>query len=73
MIRSLLLALSMLLLTAAPSFAAAATRPNAAQRYWRDFKEFWGEAFASQSGVVLVALGVGAVAMFIITRGKWKK
>ena len=29
--------------------------------------------FQKQNGVVLVVLGVGAVALFIITRGKWKK
>jgi hypothetical protein len=64
--------LGVLLMTAAPAFAAV-TRPNAAQRYWRDFKEFWGGAFANQSAVVMITLGFGAIAMFIITRGKWKK
>ena len=29
--------------------------------------------FQKQNGVVMGVLGVGAVSLFIITRGKWKK
>jgi hypothetical protein len=68
----MLVALNIALLSAMPALAAA-TKPNAAQRYWRDFKGYWYNTFESQSGVVLFALAVGALAMFIITRGKWKK
>ncbi len=64
--------LSVLFLSAAPAFAVV-TKPSAVGRYWRDFKEFWGGAFANQNAVVLITLAFGAVAMFIITRGKWKK
>lgn len=67
-------AVSLVMLTAANAFAGQyVTKPSAVGRYWRDFKEYWGSAFASQSAVVLVTLAAGAVAMFIITRGKWKK
>jgi hypothetical protein len=65
------LALGGVLLTASPCLAEH--KPTAVGRYWRDFKEFWSSAFECQSGVVLVTLAAGAVAMFIITRGKWKK
>ena len=41
--------------------------------YWTGFWEHWGGYFKQQSGVVMIALGVGAVSLFIITRGKWKK
>jgi hypothetical protein len=41
--------------------------------YWRGFIKWWVELFKSQNGVVMIALGVGVVSLFIITRGKWKK
>lgn len=63
--------LFVLSVTAAPALAAG--RPSAAGRYWRNFKEYWSTAFESQNAIVMVTLAVGAVAMFIITRGKWKK
>lgn len=66
-----LLAVSILLLTATPAFAAQ--KPSAVARYWRDFKEFWLGAFENQSAVVMITIGVGIVATFIITRGKWRK
>ncbi|CAN5428290.1 hypothetical protein BH11PLA2_BH11PLA2_11810 [soil metagenome] len=71
-LRLALFALLTLGLTASQSFAAV-NKPSAVGRYWRDFKEYWTGAFENQGAVVLVALGAGAVAMFIITRGKWKK
>jgi hypothetical protein len=42
-------------------------------QYWYGFKQFWGEVFGSVGGVVLVVLVVGAISLFIITRGKWRK
>jgi hypothetical protein len=41
--------------------------------YWYGFKKFWGEIFGSVGGVVLIALVVGVISIFIITRGKWRK
>jgi len=41
--------------------------------YWEGFTEFWTGRLKRTDGVVLLALGVGAVALFIITRTKWKK
>jgi hypothetical protein len=41
--------------------------------YWYGFKKFWGEVFGSVGGVVLIALVVGVISIFIITRGKWRK
>ena len=41
--------------------------------YWNDFVEHWMGQLKKQNGVVLFALGVGAVGLLIITRGKWVK
>jgi hypothetical protein len=41
--------------------------------FWQSFIEYWQQLFQKQNGVVLGVLGVGAVALFIITRGKWNK
>lgn len=41
--------------------------------YWSNFIKWWGNLIGSQSGVVLVAMAVGAASLFIITRGKWHK
>ena len=41
--------------------------------YWHGFIDHWSEAFKKQSGVIMIALGLGAVSLFIITRGKWRK
>ena len=45
----------------------------AGQSYINGFLEHWSNVFTKQSAVVMLALGVGAVALFIITRAKWKK
>ncbi len=42
-------------------------------RFWVGFKSFWGNQFGSIGGVVGLGLLTGAVSVFIITRGKWKK
>jgi hypothetical protein len=62
-------------LTPAPLPAAgpAATAPFARASYWDGFAEFWSGRLKRTDGVVLVALAVGAVSLFIITRAKWKK
>jgi hypothetical protein len=41
--------------------------------YWQGFVEFWSGTFKKQNGVVMFALLVGALSLFIITRGKWRK
>ena len=45
----------------------------AAGSYWHGFVEFWTGSLKKQSGITLAILGVGAVCLFIITRGKWRK
>jgi hypothetical protein len=41
--------------------------------YWSQFVNHWTGYFGKQNGVIMFALGLGAVSLFIITRGKWKK
>lgn len=41
--------------------------------YWDEFFKYWKSLFQKQNGVVMGVLGVGVVALFIITRGKWRK
>jgi hypothetical protein len=41
--------------------------------YWQGFKKFWTDYLGKTDGVVLTALVVGAISLFIITRGKWLK
>jgi hypothetical protein len=78
MSRSLAFALGLLavLLTTAPAAAAEPAGPLFAgtfREYWRGFVDFWTSAFLKQNGIVMLVLGLGAVGIFIITRGKWKK
>jgi hypothetical protein len=65
-----------LAMSASPLAAAdpgsASTTPLVAS-YWDGFVDHWMSAIKKQNGVILVALGVGAVSLFIITRGKWRK
>src|SRR5205823_2683049 len=61
-----------------PSPAAAADAPpalfaSAFRGYWQGFLDFWSGGLQKQNGIVMFALAVGAVALFIITRGKWRK
>ena len=67
-----LLAACLLLLACAP---AVAGEPGGAVfgDYWQGFLDYWKAMFQKQNGVVLGVLGVGALALFIITRGKWRK
>ena len=72
--RPMLLAALALLVLALP--ASAADAPSSAPLfagYWSSFIEHWGNYFKKQNGVIMAALGLGAVSLFIITRGKWKK
>lgn len=64
-----------LALTPAPLPAAdpGATAAFARTSYWDGFAEFWTGRIKRTDGIVLLAVGVGAVSLFIITRAKWKK
>ena len=53
--------------------ASAAGGPVVGASYWAGFTDFWAGAFKKQGGIVWLTLGVGAVCVFILTRGKWKK
>jgi len=59
-----LLAAGLLLLAPRPAFAGG---------YWYGFKSFWLSFVRDTDGVVITALVVGAIGLFIITRGKWLK
>ena len=61
------------LLLALLGLVAAAPFASARESYIDGFINHWSNAFKSQSSIVLVALGVGVVGVFIITRAKWKK
>ncbi|MFM8272272.1 MAG: hypothetical protein ACKODX_08035 [Gemmata sp.] len=67
-----LFALALLALPLAAGPAGAADGPLFAG-YWSEFVDHWTGVLRRQNGVVLFALGVGAVCLFIITRAKWKK
>jgi hypothetical protein len=64
-----LLTLGLLLLW--PATAEAADPLFAS--YWIRFKEHWLGFFVKQNGIISLVLLVGAVSIFIVTRGKWKK
>jgi hypothetical protein len=72
----LLLAAAAFALTAGPASAAPGDVAGATPLfggYWRAFLDHWGGVLQQQNGIIMVALGLGAVSLFIITRGKWKK
>ncbi len=55
-------------------FLLAAPAPaSAVGRMWGGFRGYWNNVFASVGGVVGTALVVGALGIFIITRGRWIK
>jgi hypothetical protein len=67
------LAILLLLVLAGPA-AAASHGPALFGGYWQSCLEWWQSSFQKQNGVVMGVLGVGAVALLIITRsGKWQK
>jgi hypothetical protein len=74
MTRAALVALA-LALPAAPALAAgpAAGPGPLFGGFASNFLDHWKEYFQKQNGIVMAALGVGAVSLFIITRGKWIK
>jgi|GEM_PF-2943279 hypothetical protein len=54
---------------ASPLDASVAVSPVLVGGYWNDFVDFWTNSIRRQNSIVLLVLGVGAVALFIITRG----
>ncbi|HEY2909827.1 MAG TPA: hypothetical protein VGI99_06250 [Gemmataceae bacterium] len=64
-----------LAITAAPAFALSEASPVTPLfgGYWADFLKHWTGVVKQQNGVIMVALALGALSLFIITRGKWKK
>ena len=73
MTRPVAFALLALLLVPAAASAADAL-PLAASGYWKQFGDYWVGKLREQSGMVLMVLGLGAVAIGIIVFGnKWKK
>jgi hypothetical protein len=55
---------------------ARATEPSTTPlvaNYWDGFIKHWTGVFQQQNGIVMGTLVVGAVCLFIITRGKWRK
>jgi hypothetical protein len=75
--RIALLALLTLALTCSPALSSQSTTAAPCQplyaSYWDGFVEHWGSKIKKQNGVIMVVLAVGAVSLFIITRGKWNK
>jgi len=67
------LALVTLAVLAGP--AAAADHGSAVfGGYWQSCLEYWQGTFQKQNGVVMGVIGLGVVALLIITRsGKWQK
>lgn len=58
---------------ASPAAVPGPATAFAKASYWDGFEDFWTSRMKRTDGVVLVALGVGAASLFIITRAKWKK
>ncbi len=72
-LRKFALAALLVPLAAAPATAAEASGTALFGGYWHEFLEHWKGVFQEQNGVVMGVLVVGIVALFIITRGKWRK
>lgn len=66
---------ALFVLTAGPAAAAGPlfAQKSVVARYWDGFKDYWGSSFKNQSAITMIVLGTGAIGLFIITRGKWKK
>ena len=73
--RAAVTAAVLLLLSPLPLGAADPASPAlvAKTNYWQGFVDFWTSRVARQDGVVIVAILVGIVSLFIITRSKAKK
>src|SRR4051812_28150021 len=70
--RAALAAVTVLAL-AGPAAAADAPGLFARSSYFTQFKEYWGGLFKQSNGITLIVIATGLVALYIITRGKWRK
>lgn len=59
--------------TTGPTTATASTAAPLLGSYWEGFIDHWSGVFKKQNGIVMGTLLVGALCLFIITRGKWRK
>lgn len=66
-------AMLLLLLLAGPARAADAPPPTLLAGFWGEFLDHWRGVFQKQNGIVMGTLLMGAICLFIITRGKWRK
>lgn len=62
-----------LLLAVFAAPAAAADGSPLLLGYWSEFTDYWQGAFQKQNGIVVGISIIGALSLFIITRGKWLK
>lgn len=69
----LLAALALILMCGSPAAAASGNGTPVFAGYWSEFVDHWFGMLKQQNGIVLFVLGLGALSLFIITRGKWKK
>jgi hypothetical protein len=67
------LALLLFLLLAGPARAAETPAPALIAGYWGEFLDHWRGVFQKQNGIVMGTIVMGAICLFIITRGKWRK
>lgn len=67
------LALGLLLLSATPALASSSASVSLLGDYTDEFFRFWKEFFRKQNGVVLAAVGLGAVALLIIMSAGQKR
>lgn len=72
-LRTLAAALALVLLAAAPARAADPAPAALLADYWAEFLDHWRGVFQKQNGIVMGTLVMGAICLFIITRGKWRK
>jgi hypothetical protein len=56
-----------------PDASAAVVGASSFRSYWHNFVDFWTSDFLRQGGIVITVLVCGAIGIFIITRGKWRK
>ena len=71
--KTLLCALAVVLLVLTPAICQAGGDCFAAGSYWRGFTDYWLGSLKKQNSMVLMVVGAGALGIFIITRGKWRK
>ncbi|HSQ56789.1 MAG TPA: hypothetical protein VLM40_13695 [Gemmata sp.] len=71
-LRTVILAVILLLVFTSPAAASESGNVSLFGSYWSSFVEYWERSIMRQNGIVMLVLGLGAVALFIITRGKWR-